>query len=373
MQLATIIIVNYNYGMFVAEAIESALSQTHPNVEVIVVDDGSTDTSRRIIERYSDRVTTVFKNNGGQASACNEGFRVSKGSIVIFLDADDLLLPSAIEESLPLFDDCSVAKVHWPMLVINSIGEKTGEIIPKEPLICGHYLEVIKERGPMWVGTPPMSGQAWSRKFLERALPIEEWGDRHAADTFLVTIAPLFGSIKRIAEPLTYYRKHDDNFTKMDMKFIFERDLRYHEHQCALLQKWFSRLNMKVKPEKWQLNKKYYEAMLRLPSEVGAVIPKGKRIILAAQGDVDCDYLTEYDVVNFLDHEGKYWGMPKDDEEAIREVERQKERGAEYIVFTVQARWCVEYFHSFSEYLRRNFLCLKDNDCVLILGGRNNI
>ena len=90
-RLASIIINNYNYGRFLADAIDSALSQTYPHVEVIVVDDGSTDSSRVIIGRYGDRITAVLKENGGQASAFNAGFRVSLGETIVFLDADDIL------------------------------------------------------------------------------------------------------------------------------------------------------------------------------------------------------------------------------------------------------------------------------------------
>src|SRR5437764_1069566 len=87
----SVIINNYNYGRFLAEAIESALSQTLPATEVIVVDDGSTDNSPEVIGRYEGRIRSIMKSNGGQASALNAGFGASSGDVVIFLDADDVL------------------------------------------------------------------------------------------------------------------------------------------------------------------------------------------------------------------------------------------------------------------------------------------
>src|SRR4051812_16040279 len=93
---ASIIINNYNYGHFLRDAIDSALAQTYPCTEVIVVDDGSTDDSREVIAGYGQRVTAVFKENGGQASAFNAGFAASRGEVVVFLDADDTLLPNAM-------------------------------------------------------------------------------------------------------------------------------------------------------------------------------------------------------------------------------------------------------------------------------------
>ena len=91
--LVSVIIGNYNYGRFISEAIESALNQTYKNFELIVVDDGSTDNSREIIESYGDKLTAIFQENGGQGRAFNAGFAVSKGEIICFLDSDDYYYP----------------------------------------------------------------------------------------------------------------------------------------------------------------------------------------------------------------------------------------------------------------------------------------
>ncbi|MCC2671779.1 MAG: glycosyl transferase, partial [Armatimonadetes bacterium] len=77
--LASVIINNYNYARYLPEAVESALAQTYPHTEVVVVDDGSTDHSRAVLAGYGDRLRTVFQENGGQASAFNAGFAASRG------------------------------------------------------------------------------------------------------------------------------------------------------------------------------------------------------------------------------------------------------------------------------------------------------
>ena len=92
-----IIINNYNYGRFVEACVDSALGQTYGRVRVIVVDDGSTDDSRQRLCDYANGVDLVFKQNGGQASAINAGFVRSRGDVVIFLDADDVLHSAAAE------------------------------------------------------------------------------------------------------------------------------------------------------------------------------------------------------------------------------------------------------------------------------------
>src|SRR5918994_1808682 len=108
--MASIIIDNYNYGRFLEEAIDSALDQTYSDTEVIVVDDGSTDDSREIIDGYGDRIIPVFKENGGQASAFNVGFELSRGEVVFFLDADDRFFPTTVEETMGVFGS-GIAKV----------------------------------------------------------------------------------------------------------------------------------------------------------------------------------------------------------------------------------------------------------------------
>ncbi|PMX30934.1 glycosyl transferase, partial [Pseudomonas sp. FW301-21B01] len=85
MNQATVVICNYNYEHYLATAIDSALEQDHPGTRVIVVDDGSTDGSRAIIERYGARIVSIFKENGGQVSAYNRAISILETEYVIFL------------------------------------------------------------------------------------------------------------------------------------------------------------------------------------------------------------------------------------------------------------------------------------------------
>ena len=86
----------YGQADFLPEAVESVLAQTYPQTEIIVVDDGSPDNVSEVVGRYP-MVRCVHQENQGLASARNAGFRVSKGEYVLFLDADDRLMPNAIE------------------------------------------------------------------------------------------------------------------------------------------------------------------------------------------------------------------------------------------------------------------------------------
>ena len=98
--LVSIVVINHNYEAFLATAIDSALAQSHGNIEVIVVDDGSADGSGAIIAGYGGRIRAVMQVNGGHSSAVNAGFAQASGAYVLFLDADDLLLESCMARAL---------------------------------------------------------------------------------------------------------------------------------------------------------------------------------------------------------------------------------------------------------------------------------
>lgn len=98
----SVVIAAYNADAYVVEAIESVLAQSVPAGEVIVVDDGSTDGTRGVLERFGDRITTVTQNNSGQAAALNRGLAMARGELIGFCDADDLWTPRKLDMQLRL-------------------------------------------------------------------------------------------------------------------------------------------------------------------------------------------------------------------------------------------------------------------------------
>src|SRR6266852_9194662 len=97
--LITVLIDTYNYGRFIEDAIESVLKQDFPveQVEIVVVDDGSTDDTAERVKKYGSRIRYLYKPNGGQASAFNFGFANAKGEIIALLDADDVWMPVKLQ------------------------------------------------------------------------------------------------------------------------------------------------------------------------------------------------------------------------------------------------------------------------------------
>ena len=214
--MVSIIVNNYNYGRFLADAIDSALNQIDCAVEVIVVDDGSLDQSRDIIRRYGDRIVPVLKSNGGQASALNAGFARSHGATVIFLDADDVLLPDIARAAGAAFAaNPQAAKVQYRMAVIDAQGARTGALKPAPhlPLRSGdlrrHVLTFPFDM--TWTAT---SGNAFARAALEQIMPVPETTgahDRVGADWYIVHLAALCGWVLSLDRVGALYRVHDRN------------------------------------------------------------------------------------------------------------------------------------------------------------------
>jgi len=201
----SIIINNHNYGQFLGSAIESALNQTYANCEVIVVDDGSTDNSRQVIESFGSRVHSIVKTNGGQASALNVGFERSKGTLVLFLDSDDQLDAGAVECVVGAFEP-GVGKIQFSLGFMSEDGGFLPQAYPDPagPLPNGDFSRSILERGVQ--NTPPTSGNAFSRSVLEQIMPIPEADWKIGADAYLLVVSPLFGRIVSIPRVLGRYR-----------------------------------------------------------------------------------------------------------------------------------------------------------------------
>lgn len=207
--LVSVIINNYNYDRFLAEAIDSALAQTYSNIEVIVVDDGSTDNSRHIIAQYGDRIMAILQPNGKQAAAFNSGFAKSRGDIIIFLDSDDYLFPEAVDQVVKVWKP-GVAKAHYRLDVVDGKGKSLGYSCPQGNALLAKgkaWQELLKRGG---YASVPTSGNALNRKVLEQLFPIpDEY--KLTADDYLSFQVPFYGEVAAIEEPLGVYRVHDSN------------------------------------------------------------------------------------------------------------------------------------------------------------------
>ena len=208
--LVSIVIPNYNYGRYLRIAIDSALAQTYSPVEVIVVDDGSTDDSRAVIESYGGRISPIIKGNGGHGSALNAGYAASRGEIVIFLDADDELMPDCVEQVVKAWRP-DVAKAQFQLEMVDENGKPLGERVPAfdDYLPNGDIRDRITRFGEY--PSSPSSGNAYSRTALDRLMPMDEALWPAGSEKSLVFLTPFFGDVVSIRAPLGRYRIHAAN------------------------------------------------------------------------------------------------------------------------------------------------------------------
>jgi hypothetical protein len=208
-----IVIDNYNYGRFLPEAIESALAQTHERVNVIVVDDGSTDDSREVLRGYEDRATLVLKENGGHASAFNAGVELCEGDVVILLDADDILEPEAAARAAAAFAaDERVVKVQSRMQVVDGKGRPTGTVKPPPHLpMPNGDVRAAELAFPFDLPWVPTSANAFRAEAMKRVMPIPEDEFRMCAERWLVHLIVLLGPVVSLEEIGASYRVHGGN------------------------------------------------------------------------------------------------------------------------------------------------------------------
>lgn len=370
----SVIITNYNYGRFLRDAIDSALGQTHPDVEVIVVDDGSTDDSREAMAEYGDRIVPLLQANGGQISAFNLGFSKSRGDSVCFLDADDTLYPTALENSCRLLIGTDAVKVHWPLRVVDAAGSQTGAIWPSGDLPDGNFREVVIREGPDTLRWPPTSGNAWARSFLENVFPLPPMGPElkrqtagaEATDAYLCVMAALYGPVRRIVEPQGTYRVHGGNsYATSEFERKLSRDLLVSDHLVSAVHAYCAERRIEVDLGAWRRNSWFHRLSCAI-QEIEQHIPNDQEILLIDGNAWGCESIRGRRVVPFLERDGRYWGAPSDDATAIAEFERLHRNGVRFMVVAWPAFWWLEHYSLFHQYLRTRFTCLLENDRLVI-------
>jgi len=206
----TALIDTYNYGRFIEEAIESVLAQDFPaeQIEILVVDDGSTDDTAERVRKYGERVRFYTKPNGGQASTLTFGFERARGEIVALLDGDDYWLPGKVRRVVEEF-----AKQPQLGMVYHDFFYKRENAAPPLPTSGLAGLSGFLRDDPkklLSYDIPLCAALAFRRTVLQRLLPIPlsliVQADAHLGGC-IIFVAPIL----YVAEPLTVHRVHSAN------------------------------------------------------------------------------------------------------------------------------------------------------------------
>lgn len=380
MTLASVIIDNYNYASFLRAAIDSALAQTHADTEVIVVDDGSTDGSVDIVGSYGSRIRAICKQNGGQASAVNAGFAASRGDVVLILDSDDVLYPDAVETVLRVFSaNAGVSRAQWRLDTMDVSGSPADRSsywararASRPPLDEGDLAERVLKGGPFtyqWSGT---SGNAWSRRFLEEAMPIPERAFLVSVDVYLSAMCPLYGSVRVVDRPLGAWRDHGRNSLERRRKIEFETELRLgidrFEACLESMAAAANRLGFDLDPEEWRSNSWVHR--IRSGAEtICDCVPEGEGLVL-----VDSDAWATNGAIRgrrcfaFTERNGMFWGLPACDPDAIEELERHRQAGARFLCIVWDHLWILEAYPGLAAHVEEQYPRIVEDRNVRIHG-----
>ncbi|MGA8599750.1 MAG: glycosyltransferase family 2 protein [Bryobacteraceae bacterium] len=214
--LVSVLVANYNYERFIGEALDSVLGQTYQNFEVVICDDGSTDSSLEIIESYEKRdgrIRHIEQANGGHGAALNAAFSACGGEIVCLLDSDDLFLPGKLERVVSCFRDQRDAGISLHrVLRVNEARRPQGVWPLYGALPDGWRGQQLLDSGGVLPYLPPTSGLSFRREVAEQIFPLPTYHPVGACpDQVMMRLAPLISSIAKLDDTLAEYRVHGSN------------------------------------------------------------------------------------------------------------------------------------------------------------------
>ncbi len=218
--LASIIIPTYNYAGYIKEAIDSVLNSNFPQdeVEIIVIDDGSTDNTGEVLSNYHDKIKYTYQTNQGKAKATQIGIDQSLGKYIFNLDADDYFLPDKLQKVVNIFELYSeVVHVAHPAICWHSEDQQRPEAIPENILnqnISGkELLSYFYKEKILFGGGSTFSAKASTLKSLNIPQSVDMY-----IDEYLLLFTLNQGNSFFIREPLSIWRIHKKNFSGNNKK-----------------------------------------------------------------------------------------------------------------------------------------------------------
>jgi len=407
----------YNGENFIQEAINSILNQTFEDFELIISNNASTDQTEAICQTYvaQDKRVRYFRNpeNIGAAANHNSLFKAASGKYFQWAAHDDVCAPTFLTECVNVLDqDPSIVLCYARTVIIDTQGKplkkseanlQIGSAMPTRRL-----REVLSEK--ILQACNPILGLI--RAHVLNKTPL--LGNYHAHDLPLLAELNLYGKFYEIPKFLFFIRDHPQRSmytydyrrphkavgwygSKIAGKLVFPSWRLFAEYMASLHRvplSWHERIPCYVEMSKWlrdhrqELVRDLLIATEYLPGigsqlaqayskpsesqwlrqvkqsgkELESIISKEEAFILVDENTLRDEKFAKWRTVPFLEHEGQYWGLPSDDDTAIRELERLRQAGANFIVFAWPSFWWFDHYSQFNHYLRSKFPCVQKSD-----------
>ena len=277
--LVSVVIPCYDHAQFLAQAIESVLAQSYSNFEIIVVDDGSTDNTAEVAKGYSP-VRYVYQKNAGRSKARNTGLRQSCGEFLVFLDADDRLLPHALETGVCCMDEhpeCAFVSGHCRVI------DSDGTILPsprQHHVEREHYLKLLRGGCYIWCPATVLYQRHifdFVHGFEPAVIPVEDY-------ELYLRITRDF-PVHCHSEVIAEYRQHSSN-TSRDVPTMNRAALAAHDAQWD-----FVKANSRYREaydagtQFWQNDYPFQQMVTRIREIVREQIPPDAAIAVATGGN----------------------------------------------------------------------------------------
>jgi len=207
----SIITPSYNQGHFIEETIQSVVSQSYNNIEYIIIDGDSNDKTKDIIRNHSKQISLfISERDSGQSDAINKGLNLCNGSIIMWLNSDDILFPDSVSEAVRQFErDPGIDILHGHSILFGSnfkestIGQQTGDWTALYPA----YMPF------------PQPSSFFSRRLISNTGPLDTHL-HYGMDFDLLVRAYLTGQVKYHPYLFSKYRLHDNSKTNHQLRFV---------------------------------------------------------------------------------------------------------------------------------------------------------
>jgi glycosyltransferase involved in cell wall biosynthesis len=413
----------YNGDNFVEQAIESVLAQTFTDFELIISDNASTDKTEDICRTCAarDRRIRYTRNaeNIGLVRNYNSVFALASGEYFKWADHDDLCEPDFLMRCVQALDeDPSVVLAYARALTIDATGRRIKEWAARPELTSSNvalrFRRALKPDEPF-----PQQGLIRADVLRRTGL----LGNHVQSDILLLAEISLQGRFVEIPQPLFMVREHPQRSTRthnwenpqtmiawMDpgrknsfsfLEWGLLARVVAAVHRAPL--KWSDRWRCYREVYTWIGTKKralvrdvvfasqglpgvgnvpvtlywkykrmiWNHRMRQFSKDVVSVIPLNDRFILVDEAKLPPGLLGDMKTVPFLERDGQYWGVPANDDTAIRDVERLRQSGVSFMVFAWPSFWWLEFYLELNRYLRSRFRCVLQNGRLVVFDLRH--
>jgi glycosyltransferase involved in cell wall biosynthesis len=386
----TVAMPTYNRSGLLSAALASALAQDYDDFGVMVLDNASTDDTEAVVQSFDDPRVTYVRNdtNMGCTGNLNRAIELNTSPYLNILMDDDLLLPGFLSESVKMLDEHQEASFSFTAAKYVNVDRvplagRHSRDVPAGVIDGLDYLELHLNVRECWI--EPSTVMMRSAAVTTGAFDSPH--SRHSDDLNLWLRLAARSPIVHNPNELVEVRVHDGQLSEAAFRSegyghygtIAERiDALAYLLQSARAdnpsyRRWLAdRLRSLHRSQSTQLYRLipdlYYPQAERLRMaevDIMRLVPPGQPFILVDQSELGSDLKTDRPTVPFLEHQGQYYGLPPNDETAIRELERLRHGGCGFIVFAWPAFWWLDYYSSFRDYLNEHFVCRLANSRLI--------